>query len=141
MITTTTTCSAPAERVDRLLKDPHSWPLWSPHVAAVSGPPGPITTGWTGSVRPFFSPIPTQMTVTWAAPGRGLRWTSRAARHHLSYANLIEPTAAGCVLTWSATLSGPLARPLEPLIAPLSRWGQRRRTTRLARLAETVDAG
>lgn len=138
MIITTTPCTAPAHVVDALLKDPATWPLWSPHVASVAGPPGPVTAGWVGQTRAFFSPAATDMTVTWAEPGRGMRWTATALGHHLDYSNLIQATAAGCTLSWSATLTGPAARLLEPLLRPVSALGQRRRTTRLARLAETV---
>jgi hypothetical protein len=141
VISTTTHCTAPPSRVDALLKDPASWPLWSPHVAVVDGPPGPISAGWVGSVRAFFSPVATDMTVTWAEPEQGLRWTSRALGHVLTYDNLVAADGTGSVLTWSATLTGPLARALEALAAPVSALGQRRRTTRLARLAETVHAG
>jgi hypothetical protein len=138
-ITTTTVSTASAERVDALLKDPATWPLWSPHVASVDGPPGPIDVGWSGAVRAFFSPVATTMEVTWAEPGRGMRWTTRAYGHLLAYDNLVETEGDGCRLTWTATLTGRFASAVLPFAGPLSARGQRRRTTRLARLAEMVD--
>jgi hypothetical protein len=137
-IATVTPCRAPAATVDGLLKDPATWSLWSPHVASVDGPPGPLGVGWSGRVRAFFSPVATTMTVTWAEDGRGLRWVTSAFGHRLTYGNLVDVDGNGCRLVWTAELAGPLARLVVPLVAPVSRYGQRRRTVRLARLAETV---
>ena len=138
MIETVTPCRAPAATADALLKDPTTWTLWSPHVASVSGPPGPLAAGWSGRVRAFFSPVATTMEVTWAERGEGMRWTSTAFGHHLAYGNLIERDGGACRLVWTAELTGPLSRLMLPVIGPVSAFGQRRRTARLARLAETV---
>ncbi len=138
MIETVTPCRARASVADALLKDPSTWSLWSPHVASVDGPPGPLALGWSGRVRAVFSPAATTMVVTWASDGEGMRWTSAALGHRLAYGNLVEPDGDGCRLVWTAELTGPLARVLLPVVGPISAYGQRRRTARLARLAETV---
>jgi hypothetical protein len=128
--------AAPAGLVHELLTDVATWRLWSPHVHRVDGPPGPVATGWSGLVKPWFGPA-TRMEVDWSEPGRGIRWHSVAYRHRLDYADLIEPTGADrCVVTMTATVSGPAGAAVQAAVGPLSAYGQRRRLARLAALAE-----
>lgn len=129
---------APAELVHDILTDIPAWRLWSPHVARVDGPPGPVAAGWSGLVKPWFGP-PTRMDVTWSEPGRGIRWHSTAAGHRLDYADLVAPTGPdSCVVTMTAQVTGPVGAAVEAGVGRLSAYGQRRRLTRLAALAEYV---
>ena len=139
MIRSEQAVDAPAELVHEVLTDVAAWRLWSPHVARVDGPPGPVRAGWSGLVRPWFGP-PVRMDVTWSEPGRGIRWTSTAAGHRLDYADLVEPAGPGrCVVTMTASVTGPAGAAVETGIGWLSAYGQRRRLARLAALSEYVD--
>lgn len=131
---------APAELVHEVLTDVTAWRLWSPHVSWVDGPPGPVTAGWSGRVKPWFGP-PTLMEVTWSAPGRGIRWHSTFAGHRLDYADLVEPAAdGGSVVVMTAQVSGPAGAAVEAGVGRLSAYGQRRRLARLATLSEYLTA-
>ncbi|MEL7207632.1 MAG: SRPBCC family protein [Actinomycetota bacterium] len=141
MIETTTPCRASAAGVHRLLVDIETWALWSPHVASVSPPTGEVHEGWRGSVRAFFSPTATEMHVTRVRPDGGYAWESHLGPWRLAYDNRVEPIDTGSTIRFTAELSGPAAELLERLVAPLSARGQRRRTERLARLAELVERG
>ena len=136
MIRSSQVIDAPADVVHDVLADVGTWRLWSPHVAAVRGPDGPVAAGWAGQVKPWFGPA-TTMTVTWSEPGRGIRWHSTAAGHRLDYADLIEPLSAGrCRATMTAEVSGPAGALVEAGVGRLSAYGQRRRLARLAALSE-----
>ncbi len=136
MIRSQQAVGAPADLVHDLLTDIAAWRLWSPHVTRVEGPPGPVTAGWSGLVKPWFGPA-TRMTVSWAEPGRGIRWHSTAYGHRLDYADLVEPDGpTRSVLTMTALVSGPAGGAIEAVVGPLSGYGQRRRLARLATLAE-----
>lgn len=138
MIRSTQEVDAPAELVHDVLTDVAAWRLWSPHVARVDGPPGPVAAGWSGLVKPWFGP-PTRMEVTWSEPGRGIRWHSTAAGHRLDYADLVEPRGPGrCTVTMTAAVSGPAGAAVEAAVGRLSAYGQRRRLARLATLSEYV---
>lgn len=129
---------APAELVHELLTDIAAWRLWSPHIARVDGPEGPVAAGWSGLVKPWFGPA-VRMDVTWSEPGRGIRWRSTAAGHRLDYADLVEPVSPGrCVVTMTAQVSGPAGAAVEAGIGWLSAYGQRRRLARLAALSGYV---
>lgn len=131
---------APASLVHEVLTDIPAWRLWSPHVAWVDGPPGPVTAGWSGRVKPWFGPA-TRMEVTWSAAGRGIRWHSSAAGHRLDYADLIEPAADdSCTVVMTAEVRGPAGAAIEAGAGRLSAYGQRRRLARLALLSEYVAA-
>ena len=138
MIRSAQVVNAPAALVHDVLTDVGAWRLWSPHVARVDGPPGPVAAGWSGLVKPWFGPV-TRMEVTWSEPGRGIRWHSTAAGHRLDYADLVEPLGAGrCTVTLTATVTGPAGTAVERAAGPLSAYGQRRRLARLAALSEYV---
>lgn len=138
MIRSSQVVNAPAALVHDVLTDVGAWRLWSPHVARVDGPPGPVAAGWSGLVKPWFGPA-TRMEVTWSEPGRGIRWHSTAAGHRLDYADLVEPLDAGrCTVTLTATVTGPAGAAVETAVGPLSAYGQRRRLARLAALSEYV---
>lgn len=136
MIRSERTIAAPTHLVHALLTDVGAWLLWSPHVRKVDPPSGSVASGWTGSVKPWFSPVATRMTVTWAEPGRGMGWESPALGHVLRYEQRIEPVKGGSRVTFSAAVHGRLGPALTRLAAPLSALGQRRRLARLAALAE-----
>lgn len=138
MITTETPCAAPASVVHDLLVDTSAWELWAPHVASVRSDTLKVHDGWTGDVRANFSPTATTMTVDEVCPDGGYSWHSTMGPWRLDYDNHVQPDGTGCRLVWRARLSGPLAGLLERLVAPLSSFGQRRRTSRLARLAERL---
>lgn len=128
--------AAPAELVHELLVDIGAWRLWSPHVSRVDGPPGPVSAGWSGLVKPWFGPA-TRMEVTWSQPGRGIRWHTDAYGHRLDYTDLVEATGPDrCLATMTAQITGPAGTALQIAAAPLSAFGQRRRLARLAALAE-----
>ncbi len=129
--------AAPASVAHAVLTDVTAWKLWSPHVQRVEAPSQVIeAAGWTALVKPWFGPT-TVMEVTWCEPGRGIRWTSAAAGHRLDYADLIEPDSEGrCTVTMTAQVSGPVGPLVQAAVGPLSAYGQRRRLTRLAALAE-----
>lgn len=137
MIRTQRTVHAPAAVVHALLTDVASWRLWSPHIDRVDAEHDRIeAAGWSGLVKPWFGPA-TVMEVVWCEPGRGIRWASTAAGHHLDYTDLVEPDGDDrCRVTMIAQLSGPAGALVERVVAPLSAYGQRRRLARLAALAE-----
>lgn len=138
MIRSEQVVDASARLVHEVLTDVAAWRLWSPHVARVDGPAGPVAAGWSGLVKPWFGPA-VRMDVTWSEPGRGIRWSSVAAGHRLDYADLVEPvTADRCVVTMTAQVSGPAGRVVEAGVGALSAYGQRRRLARLAALSEYV---
>ncbi len=76
------------------------------------------------------------MEVTEVLPGRGMRWRTRGAGHELSYAQGVEASGAGALVTFTATVTGPLGGLAQRVAAPLSALGQRRRLARLAATAE-----
>lgn len=139
MIRSVQVVDAPADVVHDVLTDVTAWRLWSPHIASVDGPVGPVAAGWAGRVKPWFGPA-TTMTVSWSQSGRGIRWHSTAAGHRLDYADLIEPLSpTGCRITMTATVSGPAGAAIEAGVGRLSAYGQRRRLARLAALSEYLD--
>lgn len=136
MIRTERDVRAPAEVVDRLLRDVEAWGVWSPHVSWVEPPTGHVDAGWVGRVKPWYGPT-TTMRVTWAEPGKGMRWHSAGLGHQLRYENLVETTGLdACRVVFTAEVVGSFAGVLERLVGPVSGLGQRRRLARLARLAE-----
>ena len=136
MIRSERTIAAPTHLVHSLLTDVGAWLLWSPHVRRVEPASGSVATGWSGSVKAWFSPVATKMTVTWAEPGRGMGWESPGLGHVLRYEQRIEPVKGGSKVTFSAEVEGRYGSALTRLAAPLSAHGQRRRLARLAALAE-----
>lgn len=135
-ISSARTVAAPAARVHDLLTDVDAWQLWSPHVVSVDPPGGRVVDGWTGRVRPFFGPA-TTMRVTQVTPDGGYRWSTTALGHRLDYVHEVRPTGPDrCVVQFRADVHGPAAGLLERLVGRLSAFGQRRRLSRLATLAE-----
>lgn len=132
--------AAPADTVHRLLTSVEAWPVWSPHIRRVVPPSGAVGPGWRGRVTPRFAPVATEMAVTWAEPGRGMDWETRALGHRLRYEQRITPTDAGCRVLFRARVEGPAGALLTRLAAPVSGLGQRRRLRRLAALAELQAA-
>lgn len=139
MIRTEHATTASPTTVHRLLVDVDAWALWSPHVAEVRAGERKISHGWEGATRAFFSPGHTEMVVDEVRPDGGYRWHSSVGPWRLDYDNAVTPAADGSTVTFSARLSGPGAGVIEPLVAPLSARGQRRRIARLARLAELME--
>ena len=139
MISTEMPCRASAASVHELLVDVDAWSVWSPHVASVEASERRITPGWTGATRAFFAPGATTMTVDELVPDGGYRWHSRFGPWRLDYENRVDAAATGCLLRFTARLSGPGSRAIERLVAPISAYGQRRRMNRLARLAELME--
>lgn len=136
MIRSERSVSAPANVVHAVLTDVAAWRLWSPHITHVDTRQDVVeSAGWTGMVTPWFGPA-TRMDVTWCEPGRGMRWTSTAVGYRLDYADLITPDGDGCTVHMSATVTGPAGALVQTVVGPLSAYGQRRRLTRLALLAE-----
>jgi hypothetical protein len=136
MIRSERTIAAPTHLVHALLTDVGAWLLWSPHIRRVDPPTGSVATGWTGTVKAWFSPVATRMTVTWAEPGRGMGWETRGLGHVLRYEQRIEPVRGGSRVTFTAEVAGRYGEALTRVAAPLSALGQRRRLARLAALAE-----
>ena len=140
MITTELQCAAPAQTVHDLLVDVHSWSVWSPHVASVAADSDHVEDGWSGETRAFFAPVSTAMVVDEVRPGGGYTWHSTLGPWRLEYDNgVVRSDGGGSVLRFTARLSGPLSSIIERVVAPVSAYGQRRRMTRLARLAELVE--
>lgn len=137
MIRTEQTVAAPAAVAHAVLTDVAAWRLWSPHIRRVDCAGEVILdASWSGTITPWFGPG-TVMEVTWCEPGRGIRWTSRAAGHRLDYADLITPQGdQRCTVTMEAEVSGPAGKLVQGVVGPLSAYGQRRRLNRLAALAE-----
>ena len=132
--------AAPAALVHDLLVDVAAWGLWSPHVARVDPPEGRVAAGERRRVRPWFGP-PTSMDVETVTAGRGMTWSTPAARHVLRYTQDVEPTGGdSCRVTFSATVDGPVGALATSVASPLSALGQRRRLARLAALAELLHA-
>lgn len=127
---------APPEVVHALLVDIGAWSLWSPHIASVEPSTGMVHAGSRVAVRAWFSPLPSEISVTWEKPGRGMDWLSSGLGHVLRYRQRIEPDGEGSRIRFDARVEGPLGGLLTRLARPLSAYGQRRRLTRLARLAE-----
>ena len=128
--------AAPPDLVHSLLVDVEAWRLWSPHIASVEHASGSVTVGWRGQVRPWFSPVPTTMHVTWVEPGHGMDWESDGLGHVLRYRHRIFAAAGGARVRFEAQVAGPFGNAATRLVGPLSAYGQRRRLERLARLAE-----
>ncbi|MGI9579312.1 MAG: SRPBCC family protein [Microthrixaceae bacterium] len=139
MITTRLRVGAPAAAVHELLVDVDSWTIWSPHVASVRSESRRLHDGWQGDTRAFFSPSATPMVVDRVRPDGGYSWHSEVGPWRLDYDNAVQDAGDHSVLEFTARLSGPAARWIEMLAAPLSRLGQRRRMTRLAALAELMS--
>lgn len=140
MISTERRCAAAPATVHELLVDVDAWTVWSPHVAAVDAPVRRIGQGWAGATRAFFSPTATSMTVDDVRPDGGYTWHSTVGPWRLDYDNAVAPGAdGGSILRFAARLTGPGSELLERVVAPLSAYGQRRRTARLAALAELVE--
>lgn len=137
MIRSEQTVAAPAAVAHAVLTDVAAWRLWSPHIRSVDSAGEVIQdASWSGLVKPWFGPA-TLMEVTWCEPGRGIRWTSHAAGHRLDYADLITPHGdQRCTVTMTAEITGPAGALVQGVAGPLSAYGQRRRLTRLAALAE-----
>ncbi len=139
MISTELPSTASAATIHELLVDVDAWSVWSPHVAAVEARDRRITPGWAGATRAFFAPGATPMVVDEVVPDGGYRWHSRLGPWRLDYENRVEAVASGSRLRFAARLTGPGSRLIEPIVAPISGYGQRRRMRRLARLAELVE--
>lgn len=133
--------AAPAAIVHAVLTDVTAWKLWAPHIANVDCVSEIISdTAWSGLVKPWFGPA-TRMDVTWVEPGRGMRWTSSMVGHRLDYADLISPDGDDrCLVTMTAEVSGMVGGLVAAAVGPLSTFGQRRRLTRLAALAEYLHS-
>lgn len=129
------------ELVHALLVDIEAWPVWSPHIASAEPSTGRVRTGSRVLVRPWFSPTASEMRVTWEAPGEGMDWESFGLGHALRYRQRIEPEGDGARVRFEARVEGRLGALLTRLARPLSAYGQRRRITRLARLAELMARG
>ena len=139
MITTEVSSTASAKTIHELLVNVDAWSLWSPHVASVESPTRTVEAGWRGSTRAFFSPGATEMIVTEVRPNGGYKWHSALGPWRLNYDNAVESNTNGSILRFTAALSGPAAGIIERLVGPVSSFGQRRRMTRLANLAEYVE--
>jgi len=139
MISTERRCAATAATVHELLVDVEAWSVWSPHVASVDAPSRRVGPGWVGATRAFFSPIATSMVVDEVHPDGGYTWHSVLGPWRLDYENLVVAAAGGSTMRFTARLTGPASHLLERLVGPLSASGQRRRTARLAELAELVE--
>lgn len=141
MIATTVRSAASAATVHDLLTDVDAWSVWSPHVASVHARERRLRDGWYGRTRAFFSPVATPMTVDVVRPGGGYAWHTTVGPWRLDYENAVigDTRGGGSVITFTAHLTGPGADALERMVAPLSALGQRRRMTRLARLAELLE--
>ncbi len=134
-ITSQRAVDAPPGVVHDLLTDVAAWALWAPHVASVVPDHGHVAPGWRLRVRPWFGPA-TTMEVTEVLPGRGMRWRTRGAGHELSYDQRVEASGTGTIVTFTASVTGPLGGLAQRVAAPLSALGQRRRLARLAAAAE-----
>lgn len=141
MIITEVDSSAAPSTIHRLLVDVDAWSIWSPHVASVEASTREVASGWTGETRAFFSPTATSMTVDEVRPDGGYTWHSTLGPWRLDYDNAVAASGAGSTLRFTASLSGPASRFVERLVSPVSAFGQRRRMTRLSRLAELVERG
>lgn len=141
MIATTVRCAASAATVHDLLVDVDAWSVWSPHVASVDARGRRLHDGWRGRTRAFFSPVATPMSVDGVRPDGGYTWHATVGPWRLDYDNAViaDTRGGGSVITFTAELTGPAGGRLERLVAPLSALGQRRRMTRLARLAELLE--
>ena len=139
VIETQTPCTAAPATVHDLLVDVDAWRVWSPHVASVDAPSRRVSPGWVGKTRAFFSPAATPMTIDEIRPNGGYTWHATVGPWRLDYENLVERDPGGSVLRFTARLTGPAGPSIERLVAPLSALGQRRRTARLARLAELIE--
>lgn len=137
MITSELTIAAPPALVHDLLTDVGAWKLWAPHVTRVEPPQGHVAPGWRGSVKAWFSPVATQMHVTWVRPEAGMGWETPGFGHVLRYEQRIAtPASGGSHVTFTAEVTGPAGPALTRLASPLSALGQRRRLARLRALAE-----
>lgn len=139
MISTELRSTAAPATVHDLLVDVDAWPVWSPHVASVDAATRRIDRGWSGATRAFFSPVSTPMTVDDVRPDGGYTWHSTVGPWRLDYDNGVAPAPNGSTLRFTADLTGPAAGLIERVVAPLSAYGQRRRMTRLVKLAEVVE--
>lgn len=140
MIATTIRSTAAAATVHDLLVDVDAWAVWSPHVARVDAAERRLRDGWYGRTRAFFSPVATPMAVDEVRPDGGYTWHAAVGPWRLDYDNaVVADPRGGSVITFSADLQGPAAEVIERAVAPLSALGQRRRMTRLRRLAELVE--
>lgn len=136
MIASERTVGASPEAVHDLLTDVAAWRLWSPHISWTDPTDGHVAAGWRGQVKAWFSPVPTEMHVTWAQPGQGMKWETTGLGHTLRYEQRIDPAPEGSHVRFSARLEGPAGAVLTRIAEPLSALGQRRRLARLATLAE-----
>lgn len=136
MIASERTIGAAPEAVHDLLTDVAAWRLWSPHVSWTDPTDGHVTAGWRGQVKARFSPVPTEMNVTWAEPAKGIEWETTGLGHTLRYQQRIEPAPEGSQVRFTAQVQGPAGDMLTNLAKPFSALGQRRRLARLAALAE-----
>lgn len=139
VITAELDSSADPSTIHELLVDVEAWSVWSPHVASVTAETRRIAPGWTGATRAFFSPGATSMIVDDVRPDGGYTWHSTLGPWRLDYDNHVAASGDGSTLHFAARLTGPASTVIERLAAPLSALGQRRRMTRLARLAELLE--
>ncbi len=79
------------------------------------------------------------MVVDQVVPDGGYRWHSHLGPWRLDYENRVQSDAPGSRIRFTARLSGPGSRVIEPIVGPISAYGQRRRMRRLAGLAELVE--
>lgn len=141
MIVTTVRSTASAATVHDLLIDVDAWSVWSPHVASVDARERRLHDGWHGRTRACFSPVATRMTVDVVRPDGGYTWHATVGPWRLDHDNAVigDTRGGSSVITFTARLTGPANDALELVVAPLSALGQRRRMTRLARLAELLE--
>ena len=125
-------CQAPASAIWALWSDTTTWPDWDPSVVAVSLD-GAFETGTTGTMTlsgPFEVPVSLEV----VEPGR--RYLDRLTMGELVIGidHVVVPTAEGCEVTVSTTITGPGADGIGPMVtaeAPQA----------LARLVERAEAG
>ena len=140
VITTEIRSTAAPSTIHELLVDVDAWSVWSPHVASVDAETRRVSAGWVGATRAFFAPGATSMIVDDVRPDGGYTWHSTLGPWRLDYDNHVAAAGGGgSTLRFTARLSGPAGAALERLVLPLSALGQRRRMTRLARLAELLE--
>ena len=120
---TSITVTAPVATVWQVTCDVESWPQWSPTMDEVTGQDGgPIVVGSRVHVRqPRLRPA------TWVVDHIVERqrfcWHTRGPGYRIVADHVLEalPNDAGTVVRLTTTMTGPLARPLWPLVGRMIR--------------------
>lgn len=106
-VASTEEIEAPPSDVWGRYADPGTWPDWA-HSTAAAAIDGPLAVGATVTLTPTRGPVQ-RVRIDAVEPGRRLSTRLMLPGASMSFQYEIEPTAAGCRVRHTVSMTGPLA--------------------------------